>query len=155
VDKKLSNFDHKLSHDFIAGLIVGEGTFYWTKSGSGRVPAFAIRLHVRDKELITAVRDSLGLRERIYEYTHNNRHYVMLIVRNIGSLKNVIIPIIYPRLAGYKRLQFLRWFREFFSPDIAPAFAFFPNALRHRFPELCQIENLPKMTEAKSAPGHV
>ena len=129
----------KLNLDFIAGLIVGEGTFYWTRSPRGKIPAFALRMHVRDKELVTAVRDSLGLkRERIYEYTHNNRHYAFLIVRNIGSLKNAIIPLVYPRLQGYKLEQFRVWFDGFYNPDIAEGYAFFPNAFRLRFPELCR-----------------
>ena len=130
--------DKPLSLDFIAGLIVGEGTFYWTKAPQGKIPVFALRMHVRDKELVTMVRDSLGLKtEKIYEYTHNNRHYAFLIVRNIGSLKNIVIPLIYPRLAGYKRVQFLEWFKGFYSSDISNGFSFFPNALRRQFSELC------------------
>jgi len=126
-----------LSLDFIAGLVVGEGTFYWTKTHLGRIPVFALRFHVRDRELLTAVKDSLGLKEKIYEYTHNHRHYVFLIVRNIGSLKNIIIPLIYPRLAGYKKQQFQEWFKGFYDPECRDGFRFFPNALRRRFPELC------------------
>lgn len=126
-----------LNLDFIAGLIVGEGTFYWTKAPQGKIPAFALRMHIRDKELVVAVRDSLGLKERIYEYTHNNRHYVFLLVRNIGSLKNVVIPLIYPRLAGYKKQQFIEWFDKFYDSDVAEGYKFFPNALRRQFPELC------------------
>lgn len=127
----------KLPLEFIAGLVVGEGTFCWTKSPRGKLPTFALRMHARDKELVEAARDSLGLREKVYEYTHGGRHYATLIVRNIGSLKNNIIPLLYPRLVGYKRQQFLEWFQGFFRPETAEGFRFFPNALRRRFPELC------------------
>ena len=134
-----------LSLDFIAGLIVGEGTFYWTRAPSGKIPGFGLRMHVRDKWLVTAVRDTLGLKKRVYEYIHNNRHYAFLIVREIGSLKNIIIPLIYPRLAGYKRLQFLEWFQGFYNPEAAEGYQFFPNALRRQFPDLCDEKTLAEM----------
>lgn len=94
-------------------------------------------MHVRDKALIEAVKDTLGLKEKVYEYKHNDRHYAFLNIRNIGSLKNHIIPLLYPRLTGYKKEQFERWFRGFFDPEVAESFQFFPNALRRKFPELC------------------
>lgn len=137
----------KLSLDFIAGLIVGEGTFYWTKVGYGKIPAFALRMHIRDKALVEAVRSSLGLKGKVREYIHGGRHYVFLAVREIGPLKNIIIPTLYPRLFGYKKLQFLHWFRGFFEPDAAEGFKFFPNALRSRFPELCDENTLAGMIE--------
>ena len=142
-----------LSLDFIAGLIVGEGTFYWTRAPQGKIPAFALRMHVRDKELVTAVRDVLGLRNRVYEYTHNGRHYAFLLVREIGSLKNTIIPLLYPRLVGYKRVQFLEWFRGFFEPDAVEWFQFFPNALRCQFPELCDKTTLDTLIEHERMGG--
>lgn len=137
-----------LSSEFIAGLIVGEGTFYWSKGPAGKIPAFALRMHVRDKKLVCAVRDSLGLRNRVYEYTHNRRHYAFLLVREIGALKNIIIPRLYPHLDGYKRIQFLEWFLGFYGPDATEGYRFFPNALRRQFPELCNEVNLHTMIEA-------
>lgn len=128
----------KLSLDFIAGLIVGEGTFYWTKHPNGYYkPVFALRMHIRDYDLVTNVRDSLGLkREKIYEYRHGGRHYAFLIVRNVGSLKNHIIPLVWPRLSGYKREQFKVWFRRFQNESTDPGYRFFYDAFRSRFPEL-------------------
>ncbi len=57
-----------LSKDFIAGLIVGEGTFYWTKNGSHKIPVFALRMHIRDFDLILNFKYSLGVKEKVYEY---------------------------------------------------------------------------------------
>jgi len=140
-----------LDPEFIAGLIVGEGTFYWTTCPLGKIPAFALRMHVRDKELVSKVRDALGLRNKVYEYTHNNRHYVFLIVREIGALKNNIISAFYPRLKGYKRLQFLEWFHGFFDAETAEGYQFFPNALRRQFPELCDEQTLTQMISEERA----
>ncbi len=137
----------RLNLDFVAGLIVGEGSFYWTRVSYGKIPAFALRMHVRDKALVEAVRNSLGLKAKVREYIHDNRHYVSLAVREIGPLKNIIIPTLYPRLFGYKKLQFLQWFMGFFAADAAEGFKFFPNALRLRFPELCDENTLTKMIE--------
>ena len=130
--------EQTINFDFIAGLIVGEGSFYWTKRGdSGRkIPAFSLRMHVRDKELVTAVRDNLAPTEKIYEYKHNGRHYVMLIVRNPGDIKNKIIPILYPRLCGYKKKQFIEWFHGFRDEDTAESHRFIFNIFKKQFPEL-------------------
>ena len=127
----------KLSIDFIAGLIVGEGYFYWTKDSGGRnKPGFGIRMHIRDFDLLMNVRDSLYLDERVYEYTHNNRHYAMLLIRDVADLKNKIIPTIGPKLTGYKREQFIKWFRQFKAPDTHPGYQFIGNIFKQSLPWL-------------------
>ncbi|OHA01561.1 MAG: hypothetical protein A3C11_02390 [Candidatus Sungbacteria bacterium RIFCSPHIGHO2_02_FULL_49_12] len=127
-----------LSIDFIAGLIVGEGTFYWTKTKDGyKLPGFGLKMHIRDYDLVTDVRDSLGLtNEKVYEYRHDNRHFAFLIVRSVPSLKNVIIPLLWPRLSGYKKRQFTAWFRRFDEDDTHPGYRFFFHAFKQKFPEL-------------------
>lgn len=121
----------KLTKDFIAGLIVGEGTFCFTTTGNKlfeetrKIPTFQLRMHVRDKKLVTAVRDMMNLKEnKIYEYTHNNRHYAMLIIRNIGDIKNIIIPFFYKNLKGYKRKQFYQWLEDFNKLEVAECYKF-------------------------------
>lgn len=116
----------KLTDDFIIGLVVGEGTFCFTTTGNRllgnykEIPTFQLRMHVRDKKLVTAVRDAMNLKEnKVYEYCHNNRHYAMLIIRNTGDIKNVIIPFFYKRLKGYKRKQFGQWIEDFNRSDVA------------------------------------
>ena len=107
-----------LSLDFIAGLIVGEGTFYWTtvKKTNKKIPVFALRMHIRDFELLTNVKYSLGVQEKVYEYQHGGRHYSFLILRSYASIRKIIKDI-YPRLTGYKKLQFLKWFKGFKDSD--------------------------------------
>lgn len=121
----------KLTNDFIIGLIVGEGTFTFTTTGNKifeeakKIPAFQLRMHARDKALVAAVRDALKLKDnKIYEYTHNKRHYAMLIVRNIGDIKNIIIPFFYKNLKGYKKDQFNQWLEDFNKPDVADCYKF-------------------------------
>ena len=48
----------------------------------------------------------------------------MLIVRNIGDIKNVIIPFFYKRLEGYKKEQFFQWLEDFNKPDVAEGYKF-------------------------------
>lgn len=120
----------KLTKDFIIGLVVGEGTFCFTTTGNRlfektrKVPAFQLRMHVRDLALVTAVRDTLKLETKVYQYTHNKRHYAMLIVRNIGDIKNIIIPFFYKHLRGYKEYQFNRWLEDFNKPGVADCYKF-------------------------------
>lgn len=104
----------RLSDDYIRGLIEGEGYFGPDTRISGeKVPEFVLKMHVRDKELIEAVRDYLGIPNRVYEYIHNDRHYAMLIVREIGALKNKILPLCNKKLLGHKGTQFSWWIQKF------------------------------------------
>lgn len=130
--------------DFIAGLIVGEGSFYWTKNKTTgeKTPAFSLRMHVRDKELVEMVRYTLTYKEKVYEYQHAGRHYVMLIVRNPGDLKNKVIPLIYPRLLGYKKQQFVEWFKQFSDIDVPENYRFIFNVFKRKFPQLYTSEGL-------------
>lgn len=105
----------KLSLDYIAGLIEGEGSFFWTyyKGNKAWVPGFTLRMHFRDKKLIERVGCTLGLSNPIYEYTNQGRHSATLIVRDQESLIAKIMPAFRGRLHGYKKLQFEEWVKGF------------------------------------------
>ena len=104
----------RLSDDYIRGLIEGEGCFGNQTNGKGqKVPVFMLKMHVRDKELIEAIRDYLGLPDRVHEYRHQERHYALLQVRDLGSLKNTVIPLFRGRLLGHKGTQFEAWFKQY------------------------------------------
>mgnify|MGYP001607186065 FL=1 len=45
----------------------------------------------------------------------------MLIVREVGSIKNTIIPFFYKKLKGNKGKQFLEWLEKFGSDSKVPA----------------------------------
>lgn len=112
----------KLSREFVLGLIAGEGSFSYDrrKNGNGTIqyiPSFTLRMHVRDIDLVRAVRNYLGLDIKVYEYFHNNRHYAVFVVRNIGDIKNIIVPFFYKRLHGYKAKQFEEWIERMGRED--------------------------------------
>ncbi|MBI5220492.1 MAG: LAGLIDADG family homing endonuclease [Candidatus Liptonbacteria bacterium] len=110
-----------LGYDYVRGLAEGEGTFTFSSftnklTGECRkVPAFAIKMHVRDKVLLEKVRDILGITNKIYVYNHQGKDgYIrgpqaMLIIREYGTLKNIIIPFFYGKLYGNKANQFEAW----------------------------------------------
>ena len=123
--------NRKLTHDYIRGLIEGEGLFTFsttTKTNDTRVkiPSFQLKMNIRDKELVEAVRDHLGLKNKVYTYNHpgkdgaNRKPYALLVVREIGSLKNVIIPFFYNNLAGSKADQFREWIECIGSDQMVP-----------------------------------
>lgn len=108
----------KLSLDFIAGLIAGEGSFLVIPQNKGKqtVFVFQIKLHYDDRRMVFAVRNSLGLKKpAIYEFCHNNRHASVLMVRKRSIIENVIIPAFEGRLSGLKEQQFQRWKERFFE----------------------------------------
>jgi len=121
----------KLPYDYIRGLVEGEGTFTFSTStrklpnGSikkVKIPAFALKMHERDEELIRAVRNTLNLDNRVYNYgpqknRPSNGRQAMLIVREFPQIKNIIIPFFYKKLYGNKGKQFIEWLEKMNDPD--------------------------------------
>lgn len=121
----------ELTNDYIRGLIDGEGcfTFSTNKNYDGtsrKIPVFQLKMHIRDKDLIEGVRDHLGLKNKVYIYHHpgkdgyNRGPTAMLMVRDFGSLKNIIIPFFYERLVGHKAIQFDKWLEKIRNDPMVP-----------------------------------
>ncbi|MDP1689191.1 MAG: LAGLIDADG family homing endonuclease [bacterium] len=121
-----------LTHDYIRGLVEGEGTFTFDTRISGgikhKIPSFALSMHVRDKDLIEGVRNFLNIKNRVYVYHHPGKDSskdkrgpkAILIIREIGSLKNKIIPLFYNQLVGNKAIQFDNWIEKIGSDKSVP-----------------------------------
>jgi hypothetical protein len=111
----------KLSYEYIRGLVEGEGCFTFSPVGyrgglKRNLPAFVLSMSRRDKDLIEKVKTALNLRNKVYEYKPRIRKdgykrdgMAVLIVRDIGQLKNIIVPLFYKKLNGYKAKQFDEW----------------------------------------------
>lgn len=120
----------KLSKEYIRGLVESEGcfTFSTTKQKNKKVhiPSFQIRMHIRDKELLEAVRDLIGINNKVYTYYYPGTDgykrgaQALLIVREFPNLKNIIIPFFYDSLAGYKGIQFNEWLERIGSDPMVP-----------------------------------
>lgn len=120
-----------ITHDYIRGLVQSAGRFTFTTSAklgnlkSRKIPAFQLRMHADNQELLEAVKRSLGLKNRIYTYRYNkdgaNRKPIaLLIVREFGSLKNIIIPLFYDQLTGDKGEEFNEWLKRMGSDPRVP-----------------------------------
>lgn len=110
----------RISEDYIRGLIEGEGHFGVDRKRNGeRIPSFLITMHPRDKELLEAIRDYLGINNPVYVYDYQSRGYAtgkyraMLIIRDLSTLKNKIVPFFNKKLLGYKGTQF-KWWLDYF-----------------------------------------
>ncbi|MEK7624023.1 MAG: LAGLIDADG family homing endonuclease [Patescibacteria group bacterium] len=97
------------SLDFIAGLIAGEGSFLWIHQNGSKIPVFQLRMHACERPLFELIKRKLNLDEKIYEYTHQGRHSVLLMVRKRSTLEDIIIPVFNGRLFGKKAAQFELW----------------------------------------------
>lgn len=119
------SINNKLSYEYIRGLVAGEGSFSFCSVGwkgdinKRKLPAFILAMSRQDKELIEAVRNTLGLRNKVYEYKPrksrdncNRQGMCILIVRDMGQLKNKIVPLFYKKLRGYKAKQFDEWLKK-------------------------------------------
>lgn len=104
----------KLTDDYFLGLIEGEGHFGADTTRTGeKIPSFVLKMHVRDKELIEGVRNYLGVKNYVYEYKIQGRHFAMLIIRDIYTLKNKIVPMCKYKFLGFKGTQFDWWLKKF------------------------------------------
>ena len=103
------------SLDFIAGLIVGEGSFMWIKQNGTEIPVFQLKMHATERPLFDLLKTKMGLKEKIYEYTHQERHYVLLLIRKRSVIENIIIPVFDGRLFGNKKIQFENWKNKYFE----------------------------------------
>lgn len=124
-----------LNSDFIAGIIVGHGSFYWTKAGSKMVPCFALKMQINEFDLLVNIKYSLGLHERVYEYQNSGRHFGLLLVRSFAGLR-IMIEQIYPKLRGHKRKQFAEWFKGFEGEGISEKSRAIRSIYKNEFPEL-------------------
>lgn len=133
--RPLKEDDIKLSNEYIRGLVEGEGSFTFCTSPGGKlnvkrkVPAFILQMHIRDKELIEAVKRQMGLKNKIYVYPPYLKDGIKrgwsarIIVREFNQLKDIIIPFFYKKLKGHKGKQFLDWLEKIGNdPDISDRF---------------------------------
>src|SRR3989344_569479 len=97
----------EITYEYIRGLIDGEGCFTFCGTYNGnKLPTFVMQMHERDKSLIIAVKDKLGLDNPIYilgpykKDGYKRGKTARLIVRDLGSLKNIIIPLFRNKLVG-------------------------------------------------------
>ena len=111
-----------LTNDYIRGLVEGEGCFSFCnvplktgQSEKSRLPTFVLTMNERDKNLIEAVRSHFSLKNKVYELGpykkdgHNRDAIARLMVRDVGALKNIIVPFFYNKLYGHKGTQFNEW----------------------------------------------
>jgi len=134
-----------LSDDYIRGLIEGEGCFTFCSASKNngtrsKVPAFVLVMNERDKELVTAIRDHLGIKNKIYQLRayrkdgYNRSGTVRIMVRDIGTLKNTIVPFFYNKLHGHKRVQFDKWIDQIRNdPEVPESFKLIPRLCRSGF----------------------
>lgn len=129
-----------ISHDYIRGLIEGEGCFTFCrtkyfKAGQlkyRKVPTFYIAMHERDQELLEKVAETLKLHNKIRAYkasekSHNKSKMAVLIVRDFPQLKSIIVPLFHKKLFGYKAKQFEMWIQNIKTdPDVPSLFKLIP-----------------------------
>lgn len=120
-----------LSYEYIRGLVEGEGCFtfcpgYRKAIGKYKIPTFTIALHERDFSLLQKLKYTLGLKNKIYIHQpksndgYNRGPKAILMVRDFQQLKDIIIPLFYKKLNGYKNQQFMEWLERIGqNPDVS------------------------------------
>jgi len=114
-----------LTYDYIRGLINSQGCFTFhtvpNRLSGGmvkkvKIPAFILTTHDRDEDLMATIRRYLDIEKRPYRVSKNTSK---LVIRDLGTLKNIIIPICYNGLIGYRKRQFEFWLDKMGTdPDV-------------------------------------
>ncbi len=103
------------------GLVQAQGSFTFcsvpAETAAGtikmKVPAFILAMTHSDQELLWEVARSLDLRNKVYAYSaKKGPGSAVLIVRDLGQLKNQILPLFHKNLRGAKKTQFEQWVSE-------------------------------------------
>ena len=102
------------SLDYIAGIISCHGNFGWTKKDNKTSPFFQIKIHASELPLLKLIKAKLGLSEKIHQYDHQDRKYVILTVHRKNTLHNTIIPALEFRMFNMKQKQFEKWKTQFY-----------------------------------------
>ncbi|MFA5061612.1 MAG: LAGLIDADG family homing endonuclease [Patescibacteria group bacterium] len=105
------------SLDFIAGVIAIEGAFMWIKQNKKSIPVFQLKMRADEQKLFELIKSKLRLKEVVYQYNHQNRHYVLMLIRSRASITSVIIPLLDKRLYGTKKAKFEAWRDKMLSID--------------------------------------
>lgn len=112
-----------LNYEYIRGLACGYGCFTFCSAGPKDkkviLPAFILSMGGENENLMRLVTDTLGLQNRVYKYPprqaknrKNKQSTAMLIVRDFGQLKNIIVPLFHKKLTGSKSRQFESWIEK-------------------------------------------
>ena len=102
-----------LTQEFIAGFVSANGSFLEYKRGLNTYFAFQIKSTVGNHLLLYHIAVTLGLDNRVYDYTGPTQSYSLLIVRDRHSIIDKIIPFLEDRLVGEKLVIFNDWKERF------------------------------------------
>jgi len=116
-----------MSYEYIRGLVEGEGCFTFCSAGVLMIPTFIIQMHERDTQLLVKMKNTLKLHNKVKVYKNRTRRdnynrapMARFMVRDIGQLKNIIVPLFYKKLHGYKGVQFEMWMERIGSDPRVP-----------------------------------
>jgi len=141
----MDNKTIKITLDYVRGLVESKGCFTFCTAKSGRkiwkIPTFAIGMADGDGNLLSAVVNKLGLHNIVYIYKprirkdgYKRRGAAILMVRDLGQLKNIIVPLLYKRLVGNKGIQFENWIRKIdLDPDVPEGFSIISKLYKSGF----------------------
>ena len=121
----MKDFKREITYEYIRGLTEGRGCFTFCSVGfpgknKVHIPTFTLSMSSEDMDLVTMVVKKLGIKNKIYEYGPRKRSdginrkegKVILMVRDVGQIKNKIVPLFYKKLAGSKGRQFSEWLEK-------------------------------------------
>ena len=86
-----------------------------------------ISLPISDYDTVVMLKNKLKIHNSVYQYPAKQRKdgYVrsgtaILIVRDLGQLKNIIVPLFYKSLKGHKAREFEDWIEKIGTDPLVP-----------------------------------
>lgn len=114
-----------LSKDWAYGFLSSSGRLgFYCNSKKEKIPSFIVKTGPEKHAMLILAAKIIGLRNKIYFYKYKqgkkNYFQALLIVRDVGQLKNIIIPIFLKLMFVAKQVNLEDWMEEIIKNKAIP-----------------------------------
>ena len=111
------------SKEWAAGVLVAAGTLTFSTSKKELLPAFVAKLGAEKRGLLIAAVAGLGLKNKVYLHKprkQGSRPEAILTIRDLGQLKNKILPVLHSGLFVGKHTMLQDWLWKIENDERVP-----------------------------------
>lgn len=140
------NNTNSISQEFIIGMLTQKGSFTFstrTKYNRKRkrivhkIPTFTLMMRIENEDLMNNIKNKLKLKNKLYKISNQKqdgskrKDSIKLIIRELKSIENIIIPFFHKKFMGYRTEEFNNWLLAIEKDPLVP-FSFKKIYWRHK-----------------------
>lgn len=120
---------NKAKKEYVCGFLDGRARFlfYNNKSGGKEVKIPTFLVSSEDRSMVILTKNLLFIRNRVYEHPSKigrdgylRRYLAEIIIRDVGQLKNKVVPFFYGTQSKIKRSELHDWIQKIGSDPMVP-----------------------------------